>query len=119
MSCSLLRSSHISLAYFSPSFEEPTKTCRFIKCTSFCRAIIGEPSRVHRPIALLERSDGRHDIPLSIVTTKAESFHRIADSIRLGRAAVHSRADAREGQWWARGDSNARPLPCQGSALTN
>jgi integrase len=21
--------------------------------------------------------------------------------------------------WWARGDSNARPLPCQGSALTN
>ena len=20
-------------------------------------------------------------------------------------------------QWWARGDSNARPLPCQGSAL--
>src|ERR1039457_2620992 len=103
MSCSLLRSSHISLAYFSPSFEEPTKTCRFIKCTSFCRAIIGEPSRVHRPIALLERSagkvhkkghdptiyfqsgvraDGRHDILLSIVTTKAESFHRIADSIR-------------------------------------
>ena len=23
------------------------------------------------------------------------------------------------GSWWARGDSNARPLPCQGSALTN
>ena len=22
-------------------------------------------------------------------------------------------------KWWARGDSNARPLPCQGSALTN
>src|ERR1017187_8335930 len=22
-------------------------------------------------------------------------------------------------RWWARGDSNAGPLPCQGSALTN
>lgn len=29
------------------------------------------------------------------------------------------RMEVRRTAWWARGDSNARPLPCQGSALTN
>ena len=32
---------------------------------------------------------------------------------------VHVQVQDALGRWWARGDSNARPLPCQGSALTN
>jgi predicted nuclease of predicted toxin-antitoxin system len=62
----------------------------------------------------------------------AESEPSVSDEIVLARSreqdAVLVTADKDFGElvfrrklltWWARGDSNARPLPCQGSALTN